>query len=403
MKVKRVEVNEKHIPLRVILFFVFLIIAIAGIAVGVYSLSLKKEGWYQIESDNADISGDFSFNYYISGNSNNERRNTYNIVKNAYSSMCLRYKKVFDTQNEYDDVVNVAYINKHLNEDIVVDKELYYAFSKLNEHKDNRILYYRPIFDAYYNLFNYVNNGASIDQFNPDKNQQLKDYIDELFTYCNDENSISIKVLADNKIRLEVSDSYVSYCETNGISTFIDFAYLRNVIVIDLIEDEFVNNGYINGYIVSSDGYMSIFTSENINMRIRNLTDLVITDVGSISYTGRVNIVEMFPFLANQEGKWYYIFDKNSYVTAYFTKEGKSSPLHLDMLFYSDNINLGCIDILLDAYDVFVDESLDLSKVNNLKDNDISTIYSKDNKIYYNDDNSKIDNIIEGYTKEKIS
>ena len=66
--VKKIELSERHVKLRIVLVVLFIVIALAAFAMGIVFWLSTDAGWTQVEANASDTncSGDFVFYYEVS-------------------------------------------------------------------------------------------------------------------------------------------------------------------------------------------------------------------------------------------------------------------------------------------------------------------------------------------------
>ena len=152
--IQEIELSEKHIGLRFALVIIFLLIGLACIAFFLISLLSEDDGWQTISPSNTTIStleSEFTLNYNL-GSGEISATNEKKALQTDYSSALERAYKIFDIYATYDDVVNLKYINSHLNETVSVGNLLYEAFEAV-EQSGSRMIYLGPVYAEYRNVY----------------------------------------------------------------------------------------------------------------------------------------------------------------------------------------------------------------------------------------------------------
>lgn len=357
-KVESIELEEKISKKRIILFVLAFLIAIGSFYISITNL-LKPDGWTYVEANSSTVncSENFDFLYYFDSTS----------TKKAVSSLYCQYTedsyKLVDETNEYDGINNIFYINHHLNEEIVIEEYLYSLFEKINDSNSN-YLYYGPIYNYYDNLF-YIDE-VYTKVYDPINNSEVKDYFMEIKEYI--DNDISLELLGNNKIRLNVSDKYIDYANKNDIVNFIDLYYLKTAFEIDYIADHLIKAGYTNGSISSYNGYVRALDTNNeygINIYSVNTDDKIIP-AGVYKYKGNLSLVLFKNYLYSEKEIYDYKEVNGVYRHKYLNDEGIPSASLNELYVYSDNKS--CMDLVIDNIDLYI--------------NGYETI--KDNYIYFN-------------------
>lgn len=383
--VEQIEVSDKNVKKRVIAMIIFLAIGVTALGFFVNSLLSTEPGWAQIETNTAVAScgEDFIFNYYLGGgdeSATNEKKQ----IAALYSSVCLKVYKLFDRYNGYDGVNNIYYINTHVGEIVKVDKILYKAFELL-EKNGSRYLYFGPIYAEYANMY-FSDGSLSSEDLDPYIDPQFAAIFAEMAAYANDPEAITLELLGDNKVRLNVSNQYLSYAEENGIEVFIDFFRAKNAFVIDCIADTMIENGFTYGSISSYDGYVrNLDASDNeYSLNLFDKNGDYIYNTATMTYKGRRAIVSL---------RSYPIGEKDSYdfhtrldgkiITPYIDESGLYKAATDNVISYSSN--LGCAEVLLGILPMYTADEFDVIELCSMKDSGIYSVWFEGTDLCYND------------------
>ena len=381
-KVEKIELNEKHIPLRLVLFIVVILIGITAFGIFFSSLLNANPGWMVIEEANTNypsIGQDFILNYYVPKTNPTEAKKK---IVSVYSDIVEKALILFDELNEYEGFNNVYYINHHVNEEIEVDPVLYNAFKKIND-ANSQIIYLGPIYSQYRNIMSSENNNSA-KEFDPKYNDEMKTYFSEILSFVND-SDISISLLENNTIKLNINDNYLEYATQNGIDLFIDFWTLKNAFACDYMANTLFENG-ITGFILSSnDGYnYSVGCDEELGLEIWTKDGKAKNLVGRLSFSGTNTFVTFTSSPLEINTDKYYIYYENDdaskailditsrYVS---TVDGIAREASKTYYGYSKDAVVGCADIAMGILDVFISDNIDTSKVEALKNSGIYSLY----------------------------
>lgn len=400
--VTKVELEEKHVKLRIILIIIFVIIAGVCIGIGVSSYFGTDAGWTTIEVnyDANNNASEFVFAYEL-GTTDVSPSTEKKQVSNVYTNAIIKAYQLFDEQVEYLDVNNIYYINHHPNEEIKIDEVLYKCFETLNKYH-NRLMFYDEIFSQYSNLFT-TETDYQASMFDPLKNEDIKNYFLDVIKYVNNEEHIQLLLLGNNTIKLYVSSEYLNYMQELNLSTFISLHYLKNAFIIDYICSELINAGLTTGYITSYDGY-----TRNIDIRnneytynIKNSQDNYIITAASFTYTSNQSIVYLRNYSSNDtDGYHYYEYQDGTRKTRYFdTNDGIDKAVSSNMIVISNEKT--CSELLLEILPIYINETIDLEQIEVLKNDNINTIYMDNKTIYYNG-NFTFKNIYQNYGVKNV-
>ncbi len=376
------EVSEKHMGLRLALAAVFLVIGIGALGFFLIQLLSEEPGWQTIElSDNTVVSKqEFTFEYNLGQgelSATEEKRE----LQKAYSSAMERAYKLFDARCGYgENFVNMHYINLHPNQVLTVDPRLYSAFALLDSY-DDRSRYLAPVQAQYRNLFSCTDDvtAATLD---PYKNEETFALVGELTDFANDPSDISIELLDNYQIRLNVSDEYLSYLNENGIEILVDFSWMMNAFVVDCVSDELISKGFTRGYLLSYDGYARYLDADDNSYNIR-----IYDRVGNTVYPAAVaecknvrSLAQFRDYPINTFGAAdYYGYSDGSYASRYLGQNGLYQSASHDLVAYSSD--KGCAEIALTASHIFIAENLDRSKLDSAAEQGIFTVWCEERVI----------------------
>lgn len=404
----KAELSEKNPKMRFILAIV--LVAIAGCAF-IYALMSylgKESGWTTIvaRSDSErNCSDEFVFQYFI-GASGASASVENKEIQSLYTEATVKAYQLFNSDEVFEGVNNMAYINQHPNEEIEVDKVLYEAFSKLDA-SGIRNLYLGPVYEAYNGLFSCTEDAMTYD-FDPAQNEDVKTFISQSCQYVNNPDAIQLELLGDCKVRLKVSDEYLSFAKQNQVTDYIDFYWMKNAFIVDYLADVMVENNYKFGSISSYNGFVRNL-DESDNSYSYNLYDRdaqTVYSAGIMEYEGAHSIVYLRNYrMTELDDQYFYEFQNGDMRTAFIsTEDGMDQTSVNNMVSYSTN--QGCADILLRMVPVYLSNSFDEAKVESWKADGINSIYYKDHMILYNEDSLSISNLFDEdgvtYTKSFV-
>lgn len=386
--VEKIELSEKFPKGRLILTIALALIGMCTLGYALMSFLTVDAGWTTIEAGSSEVncSDEFVFQYYLgAGEMSATAENK--AVNTLYTEVTETAYQLFHTSQSFDGVKNLYYINQHPNEEIVVDEVLYEAFSTIEKY-GNRAVYLAPVYVQYSNLFG-CNDDVETVAFDPYQNKEIATYFLELISFAQDRDAIDIRLLGDHKIKLYVSDAYMSYASEVGFSEFIDFYWMKNAFIVDYIADTMKAHGFVLGSISSYDGFIRNLDDVSGLAYAFNLFDrdgATVYHAGVMQYDHAVSIVYLRDYIVNSSLDWqhYYEFRDGGIRTAYIdvTDGYCKSALH-NLVSYSQNS--GCADILLQVMSVYINDHFDAKKISSLVQDGIYSIYCKDKAIVYNE------------------
>ena len=232
--IQRMELSEKNKTLRLIAAIALFIIGIVGITVGIMSAMNKDTGWQrvQITPQEHSCSEQFILQYDFSG-SGAQATAVNQKLQTVYGEACVKAYGLFTVDEEIPGVNNMYYVNRHPNEEIIVDPVLYAAFEKL---QDTPWLYLGPVYAHYSNMI-FNTDETMLDELDPALSTAAKAYVEKLAVFAADRNAVELELLGENRVKLTVSDEYLAFAKEEEIENFIDFSYLSNAFIIDYLAD----------------------------------------------------------------------------------------------------------------------------------------------------------------------
>ncbi len=399
-----IELDRKHLPLRVVLFVGFLVL---GIGLIVYSLtswlSEDVSGWHVVEaqaSATPDCSDEFELLYEF-GQSDISGKNEYNALSALYGQATAKAYQLFHESREFSGVRNIAYLNAHPGESVEVDAVLYDALSLMIQ-SGGRQLYLAPVYEYYEQLFRCKEDFETFD-YDPAQNDELAALFTEILAFANDPDAISLQLQGEGKVCLHISDAYRDFAEANDVYTFIGFHWTKNAFIADYLASTLIENGYTHGSISSIDGF-----SRNLDDRgmiyALNLFDRVgntICTAGTLAYSGQTSLVTLrsFPVNASDNGRYYVMSGGETRFPYLDPADGLCRAAQSNLVCYSQSA--GCAEILLRMIPVYITDSFD--PVPLAEAEGIEAVYCRDKVIRYTAESADIvcdeDN---GYTTERL-
>lgn len=382
--IQKVELSESHTKLRIVLASLFLVIGLGFIAFFLIRTLTEEPGWQTIELTNQNYmeAGEIVLNYDLGRgdtSATEEKRN----LQQAYSEEMMRVYRLFDAFHAYENVANVYYINLHPNEVLVVDPALYNAFALLEAHGD-RSLYLSPIQAQYRNLF-MCTTDENATLFDPYHDEDMKAYAAEIAAFAKDPASIRLELLEHNQVRLVVSQDYLDYAAENELDSLIDFTWLGNAFVVDVVADALISRGFTRGYLISCDGYTRYLDNGASGYAIP-LYDRVGQNIYPMAEAETQSVKALVQFrdypFPSERGRDYYAYADGRCATRYVSVE---DGLYRSAL--SDLCGLsatkGCAEIALTLASAYIADEIDEAKLTAAETAGISVIWCVDRVVYY--------------------
>lgn len=376
--VQKVEVSNKHVALRVVLFVVALLIAIGAFAYFLTTLLNSSKGWTEITAngDGLSCAGELSFYYYLGSDGRNATTEKKALTQ-AYTEICANAYRIFDTSNEN----NIGAINANPNKIVKVGSPLYQALKAMVEC-DAKLLLLGPIYERRANIF-YANSDFEAQQFDPAFSEQEKTFYEDILTFVNNADDISLEILGDSSVRLNVSERYLEYAKDCGVSNFVDFFYLKNAFIVDYVVDSLVSQDYNIGFISSIDGFTRTLSgkmADNVITLFDSVNGLPYA-CASIDFKQAISAVNLHNFKIRAYEQYYYYYANGSVVSPFLGVDG-STATSTDFLFcYSKDVK--CSQVLLTFLSQYISDNLDVDALKNSAGNGYYCVYVNDKTVCY--------------------
>ena len=391
--VKQIEVSEKHVKLRVALLIVCITVAIIAFAVFLFNLLNTAPGWRIIETegDSYDLGSEFVFNYDLGRNGKNateELRHLQAVYRNASA---LAYR-LFDAGTTYDGYGNLASVNQSKGATVQVNAELYAAFSVLEE-MGSRLLYLGPVYAEYENNF-FGESPYPMDDMDPYHNGEFAAHLQKLSDYAKDPSHVSLVLLGNNTVRLELSEEYSAYLAANSLDAPLHFGWMRNAFAVDLMAEKLIAAGHTSGYLASYDGFTRNLDASGMEYSV-NIFDRVgetVYPAARVSYTTATAFVYLRDYpLSRQDISHYHALFAGGTVHPYVDIETGlyKTALH-NVVSYSHTES--CAEVLLSIAPYFIGENFNPADVTTLTDGGIYTVWCDDFTVWYNGPTIALDN-----------
>lgn len=390
--INRIEISDSNHTLRIVLVVVLLVIGAVALTAGITGLLQKDAGWQAVEVSATDIysSAEFQFQYNFSGNGA-QATALHKQISAVYTEALAICHQVFKSEEAASG--NLADVNAHVNEAIAVDPLLYAAFEKL---QNTRYHYMAPIY-TYYDSVIFSTPEEFLEDFDPARNVQAKEYVSDLAAFAGDAASVNLELLEDCHVKLCVSEEYLAFAKENEITKFVDLHFMANAFIIDYVAEQMEENDYTNGFLVSSDGYTrNLDKNHGYSMNLYDRRGDTVYPAGVLQYRGPVSMVLLKDFPVNATDAFYR--QSGDHVIFPYTDpvDGMYKASVPSLLSYS--YELGCADVLLKMLPGFAAEEFALPQ-------GVLSVWCENRTICYNDEYAQITQLLDRngvvYTAQK--
>lgn len=398
--VKQIEVSEKHVALRIVLFVLAILIAIGAFAYALIALLRVPKGWTVIEVNAQEVNcaADMTFYYYIGEEGRNARAEKKAVVQ-AYSQACVNAYKIFDTSA--DSGSNVCAVNRNVNKTVKVDSALYQALKSVVDY-DAKLILTAPVYERRAGLF-YSADDDEAKIFDPNFSEEEREFYSDVLTFVNNAEDVSLALLDDNTVKLNVSQRYLDFARENDVSVFLDFFHLKNAFIVDYIVEYLTSAGFKAGFISSVDGFVRTLSGQRASNTVMLFDNMDGSPYAcaSVTFNQSISAVNLHSFKINADEKYYYRYSNGDAVNPYVNANGQSVTCASFIFGYSAEAK--CSQILFELLPVFTAERLDEAQLKSLTEKNVYCVYSKDKKVFYSEDglNMSVNRSDEEHSYEK--
>lgn len=317
-QVERIDLREDHSKKRTAAAILLAAVGIAALAWAVNGLLSRESGWTAIEADTSEKScaGEFVFYYHLGADGSSPSAQ-YKALTAVYSQAASDAEQLFSASAEDGDKYGLHLLNRHVNEPVTLEKEVWEALSLLNE-SESREMFLAPVYEQYTTLF-FCSTDEEASDLDPYRNEEQRALLLEMAAFANDSRHIRIILEDGNRATLCVSDEYLRYAKENGIETFVDLYWMKNAFAADYMAEKIAAQGFTDGYLTCGDGFTrSLGGDVSVSALLYDRVDKRIYEAASVDF-GKVKSVVMFHDfpLSKTNARFYYQFADGEMVTPY--------------------------------------------------------------------------------------
>lgn len=366
--IEEVSFTDKERRIRILFVIIFAVIGIVALTYAISGLVRHESGWQTIQADQVNtgaLDQEIFFQYYI-GNSGLGVSGELKKVRQVYSELLRQSHRLFNASETFPGVHNLAYLNEHVNEIVKVNQVLYDTFEKLERYQ-SRALYLAPIYELLeYAFFAEFDMDSAI--YDPATNAEARAFYSEVAAFASDPDAIQLETLGNLNVRLSVSSVYLDFAKNAGIEKFIDLFWMKNAFIVDYVADHLIEEGITKGSLSSYDGFIRNLDQSETSYSI-NVFDRVEQDIyqpARFDYKGRIAMVYLRNYKHyDLDRMHYYTRPDSTVLTSYVSSEdGLPHSALNDFTAYSRN--MGCSDILLHVAPLYIADTLDKQRLQNL-------------------------------------
>lgn len=394
--VTKLELSEANIKLRWIAIAVLLAVAAVSIGYGFYTALSTEPGWQEVTvlSDEVNCSRDFKLMYDFGAGDINPTA-AYKKLETLYGELTVSAYRLFTPEVEGKD--NLYHINANINEAVTVAPALYDALAAIVE-SESRHVFMGPVRELYDSVFLSATD-AEAELYDPMKNLERSELVREATAFCSDADMISLELLGESQVRLNVAPAYLRYGEEYGIVSYLDLGWMTNAFIADYIAEALKAEGFSCGYLVSYDGFTRNLYGGEMTFS-QNIYHCVNSDVylpASLEYRGPMSIVSLRSYPLSDRDRWHhYAYEDGSVTSVYLDPaDGSSRPAIDGITAYSRDA--GCGEMVLKLAPVFTAEDFDAYALETLAKQGIHSVRCYENSVVCTEDTAPFQILDQSY------
>lgn len=257
-----IPVSGRHLVPRIVAFVLVLGVAIAAITIGIVNLITPASGLQEVEvkgGDGYSAVGEINCYYYFSGDRSTVNATT-SAVTDIYSVAMNDSYRMYEDTLTFEGMNSIGYINVHRGESVRVDARLYNALKKCVDNAATMpfSIYEGPMQQEWRAILN--GNVSGRMARDPSRNAQEQEYLSSYRALLEEESNFSISFLEDNHVRLNLSEAVNQWVADHDYSgPILTLGPLRNAYRAKTVQDALVEAGYLDGFLVCTDGFALSF------------------------------------------------------------------------------------------------------------------------------------------------
>ncbi len=393
--VQKAELSEKHTKLRIFLVIALTLVAAVAISFGVYSYFNGDPGWRRLEATTAGLNcaGEFTFLYPV-GEGELSPKEEERAANLAYSSATEEAYQLFNGEEEFEGLGNLATLNDHPNEEVTVPAALYDALALIQESGD-RSIYLGHIYKSYVNLFESSDDSMAV-EFDPCRNPDVSEEFAAMANYANDSRMMDIRLLGGNKVMLFVAQEYLDFAEEEGLEGgILDLGWMENAFRADYIADAMCDAGFAKGCLSSYDGFIRCLDDRDVaySLAVNDRQGMVAYPAAMLEYSGRKSFVCYHDWARNESEELnYYQYSDGDIANRYVSPLNGRYMASLSSL-TCVGAEKSCAEVLLATKEIYISDAFSYEAVNGARDKNIFSIWCEGDHICYNDDEMKFTSV----------
>lgn len=398
---QELEVDRKHLTLRIVFFAVFLAIGIVCLILAItgFFSSPQPDGWQSVtvQTDGASCADEFSLIYDL-GKGELSAKDEYARISELYAQACVKAYRLYHAEQTFEGERGLADLNAHPGQPISLDPALVKSL-KLADSA-GRELYLGPIY-PYYRLICSSKDDVQADEFDPRENPQIAAFFGEIAEFARDPESVRLEFSGENEVCLRISEKYADFAKAHDIYTFVDFGWMKNAFIADDLADTLISAGYTRGALSSYDGF-----TRNLDARdtpyalyLYGRKENTVYTAATLNYSGVCSIVSLRNLPVNaSDGSHYYVRSDGRVISPYIDVRDALCRAAADHLIARSE-SLSCGELLMKLLPAYIGDRFDPSP---LSGGEISAICCQNGEILRQGDGFALSDVQEGYEIKKM-
>ena len=308
-----IEVSEKHIKLRFVLFLLALVIGITAFGIAFYQFANREPGYYEITATQDESAPTYANGFHLYcdfDGSSKEIKSDLRETELIYTESLGRIRRLLDAQNTYEGYTNLATLNAHLDEDVALPVELYTVLTETFRKGEEYGFYANDaLLRGLWQSLLYLEDPSS---FDPSVNETERERIEAIAALVNEPGAVTLTVVDTSNyvVRLSVSDALRQAIETYEVNVpVIDLGVLGEAYALKYVAGKLTAAEYTHGYLVTDSG-LSVLLRDTANgeLPICVLDDGVVYEAGTIAVKSGTACASLRTFDA-EDVQGYYVID----------------------------------------------------------------------------------------------
>ena len=260
MKDDSIEISRKNLPLRIALFTLAVLVAVAAFTFGVKRLMGNEPGTVVIGARaNGDVplyAADFRLTYHFAEGSRSIRLQK-NEIADCYSNSLDFIYKLLDPETVHEGFEgNLADLNRHLNEPVQVPQTLFDILTDAlarSERQEGYSLYAAPFLREWER----VCYGEDPENYDPLANPDVRERLEDIARRCLRPEDCRLEIV-DSETRtvlLRVEQSYLDFLEEYEITApILDLNALKEAYMLRSVAAALEARGFSDGFLATVGG-----------------------------------------------------------------------------------------------------------------------------------------------------